>query len=75
MSKYQEIMSKMITEPVFLLNSFEDIAMRTEIVDGEIKYFMKPRGLYEYSIAYNSKLVAETEFEANEITKEQYDAY
>ncbi len=72
MSKHNEIVERSITEPVYLLNTFEDIALRTEPPN---KYFAKPKGLYEYPIAYNTDLVVETLLEANEITKEEYDKY
>ena len=78
MSRLNEIRAKLITEPVYLLNTFEDIAIRTEPVtktEPEIKYFAKPKGLDEYQLKYNSGLLAETLLGACEITKEQYDNY
>ena len=72
MSKYDDIIEKSIRQTVYLLNTFEDIAMRAE-PDGS--YFAKPKGLDEYEVKHNTDIVAETLLEANEITKAQYDKY
>jgi len=72
MSKHNEILKRSITEPVYLLNTFENIAMRTEPGN---KYFAKPKGLDEYEVKSSTDIVMETMFEANEITKAQYDKY
>ena len=69
---YEDYSKRARTKTIYLLNTFEDIAMRCE-PDG--RYFAKPHGLDEYQIAYNTDLVCETVNERTEITRKEYDAY
>ena len=72
MKEYENIMKRLGTENVYLENSFEKIALRSEPGN---KWFAKTPGALEYELAGSTDLVSDTLREANEITEAQYQAY
>jgi len=67
-------MRRMPHETIYLLNAFDDIAVKS--VPGKTNtYFAKERGGTEYEINNMSYIVWDTISEANEITHQEYNDF
>jgi len=61
-------------ETIFLLNSYEDIAIKS--IPGKIStFFAKERGGKEYQISNMSYLIWDTVSEAKEMTQQEYNNF
>lgn len=73
---YRTLQKKINKAPVFIYSDFEECALRSEIIDGEIEYFIKFKGNHEFKAVYSSKLVGNTLTGNPEIiTREEYNRY
>jgi hypothetical protein len=70
---YDLIKDRLVSDELFLFNSFEDIALRKPA--GKYIFFAKPKGGNEYSINFSSQVVTEAIREATELSKEEYEKY
>lgn len=73
---YKAIQRKIVREPACIKSDLIECAMRTEIVDGEVIYYLKFKDKREFRAIYSSRLVGETLLgEPVIITKEEYERY
>ena len=61
-------------ESGYLLNDYEDAAVRFEKRNGENVWFLKLRGKEEFQVQHSHRLVFEATQEAVTLTKAEYDA-
>jgi hypothetical protein len=72
MSQYRKVQQKLAeNKPVYLLNDFEDLAVR---YDGR-QWFLKFKGKPEKPAPRSGLLVNDTVLEAVEITQKDYEQY
>ena len=69
-----ELRNKMITETVYLLNTYEKIVLRREPGPNG-NFFARFTGVPEYPIKKSSEIVVEALFEGKELTREEYENY
>lgn len=63
-------------EPHYYYSEFEECVMRSELIEGEIVYFIKFRGAREFKAIYSSKLVGNILSGSPEpISEEEYYAF
>lgn len=60
---------------VYLLDDFEETAIRLVPVNGETKAYIKHFGRIEMEISQTSKVVFDIVLSGNEIEKHEYDRY
>lgn len=73
MSRFSDILQKIAKQDVFILNDFENIAIRSDYNGQQL--YAKPQGLNEYKIKFAAHIVQEAFMEGKEITKEEYENY
>lgn len=74
MSKQKELLSRLPHEEIYLLNEFEDIAVKS-FPGKRARFVAKPKGGNEYEIGYDTTVISDALLEYKEITKEQYEAF
>ncbi len=73
MTKQREIVNRIGSEVVYLLNTYHGIAMK--IVPLHKNWYAKPRGGEEYEIHCSTDLACETVLQANQISKYDYESF
>lgn len=74
--EYRTLKKKLGKEPVYMYCDFEEIALRSEVVNGEIEYFIKHKDMLEFKAIHSSRIVAVALLSNPElITKEDYEKY
>ncbi len=71
MKSYRDIKRRLPHEKLYLMNTFEDVVIRSS-PGRESKFYAKPRGGKEYEIDQMSDLLQRALMEANEISKKDY---
>jgi len=74
MKNYKSVKRRMPHETIYLLNTLEDIAVKS-MPGNTNTYFAKVRGGKEYSVDNMSYLIWDTVSEANEITHHEYNNF
>ena len=74
MSTLDDILTRLVKNPIFLLNEFEGIAIK--LLPGEnAGTFAKFKNGSEYQIDNDSTTVNDAMLEGNEMTEEEYEKY
>lgn len=72
---YNEFNDLLTKESICFINSFDEAAIRSEIVDGTIVYYVKFKGEEEFKAEKGSNIVARGWEEHALISRAEYDAY
>jgi hypothetical protein len=67
--------NKIATEPMFLMNSAEEAAIRTVPTGNGLDVFVKFQGKKEFKAQKGSKVVADAYLEQNIITEKEYNDF
>lgn len=60
---------------VYVKDSFYDVAIRAELIDGVLKTFLKHKSSKEVEVPQDYDTFCQVLFGGNEITKKEYDKY
>lgn len=66
---------KMGSGPFYFLNAFENAAIRTVPVDGDLKCWVKFKGGKEFQTSYENNIISAAQMDLHELTKEEYDKF
>jgi hypothetical protein len=72
----RKLLDEIANGPVYLYCEFEEVALRSVVVDGEVEFFIKYRDTREFKAVYDSRLVG-IALEANpvRINRDEYNNF
>ena len=54
---HRKLMDELTHGPVYLFCEFEEVAIRSALVEGEVEFFIKYRDTREFKAVYDSRLI------------------
>lgn len=71
----EEFSIKIMNEPVYFYNDFENAVVKARRVEDKIEYFIKLSGKLEFKAVPGSRLVMDTLMDGMEISRISYDLF